>query len=553
MAINFPNSPTDGELYTSNNSTWVYSNTKTCWKSVRTSVSTARQAFTATANQTTFTINGGYIPSNVDVYYNGAKLLNGVEVNVSSGSEIILSTGAIAGALIDVVGIKPYTAIGETSVSVRQQYTATANQTTFVVSGGYIAGQLDVYYNGIKLINGSQVNVSSGYDIVLSTPAVLGAVIELVGMQSQAQTIAGSTPSPVRQIFTATANQTNFTVTGGYTAGQIDVYYNGSKLVNGSDVNVSNGLDVVLSTPASVGAVIEVVGMSTISYLDAFKTSGGTITGTLTAQNFSGNGALLTGLTLSSLYTTGTPSANTYLSGDSSWKQLSLNTLSISGTANSNTFLTGSSTWRTISSADLGTGTANSNTFLNGSSTWRTISSADLGTGTANSETYLAGDNSWKTVNNFAKLNSSQTFSAKQIFSTDTSIGAKISNLAETANVVISVAPATVNYDILTQSVLYYTANSTSNVTVNLRGSSTKTLDSIVANGECITAVFVMTNGLTAYTANTIQIDGIAVTPKWQGGTRAIGNANSADSYIFSTVKTSNNSYIVLASLTKYS
>ena len=528
MAINFPNSPTDGELYTSNNSTWVYSNTKTCWKSVRTSVSTARQAFTATANQTTFTINGGYIPSNVDVYYNGAKLLNGVEVNVSSGSEIILSTGAIAGALIDVVGIKPYTAIGETSVSVRQQYTATANQTTFVVSGGYIAGQLDVYYNGIKLINGSQVNVSSGYDIVLSTPAVLGAVIELVGMQSQAQTIAGSTPSPVRQIFTATANQTNFTVTGGYTAGQIDVYYNGSKLVNGSDVNVSNGLDVVLSTPASVGAVIEVVGMSTISYLDAFKTSGGTITGTLTAQNFSGNGALLTGLTLSSLYTTGTPSANTYLSGDSSWKQLSLNTLSISGTANSNTFLTGSSTWRTISSADLGTGTANS-------------------------ETYLAGDNSWKTVNNFAKLNSSQTFSAKQIFSTDTSIGAKISNLAETANVVISVAPATVNYDILTQSVLYYTANSTSNVTVNLRGSSTKTLDSIVANGECITAVFVMTNGLTAYTANTIQIDGIAVTPKWQGGTRAIGNANSADSYIFSTVKTSNNSYIVLASLTKYS
>ena len=253
------------------------------------------------------------------------------------------------------------------------------------------------------------------------------------------------------------------------------------------------------------------------------------------------------------LVATGTATANNYLCGDGTWKAVALTNIDANnitiGTLNSarlGNIDANNITIGTLNSARLGNIDANniSSGILN---------KERLASGVSNNSSYLRGDGTWQTINNFAQLTNSQTFSAKQIFSTDTSIGAKISNLAETANVVISVAPATVNYDILTQSVLYYTANSTSNVTVNLRGSSTKTLDSIVANGECITAVFVMTNGLTAYTANTIQIDGISVTPKWQGGTRAIGNANSADSYIFSTVKTSNNSYIVLASLTKYS
>nr|QMP83640.1 MAG: hypothetical protein [Caudoviricetes sp.] len=217
------------------------------------------------------------------------------------------------------------------------------------------------------------------------------------------------------------------------------------------------------------------------------------------------------------LVATGTPTANNYLSGDGTWKSVALTNI------DANNITTG------------------------------TLNISRIGSGTANNHSYLSGNGSWNSTNNFAQLTSSQTFSAKQLFSSTNDLNIKLSNLVETANVIATAVPSVVNYNIINQSVLFYTANSTSNCTVNLRGSSTKTFDSVVANGECVTIVLVTTNGITPYTANVLQIDGITITPKWQGGTRAAGSANSVDSYIYSTIKTSNNNYIVLASLTKYS
>jgi hypothetical protein len=72
---------------------------------------------------------------------------------------------------------------------------------------------------------------------------------------------AGSTVNgtAIRQTFTATAAQTTFTVTGGYDAGFADVYLNGVKLVNGVDVNVTSGTDVVLTTGAAAGDSVDVI------------------------------------------------------------------------------------------------------------------------------------------------------------------------------------------------------------------------------------------------------------------------------------------------------
>jgi len=122
----------------------------------------------------------------------------------------------------------------------------------------------------------------------------------------------------------------------------------------------------------------------------------------------------------------------------------------------------------------------------------------------------------------------------------------------ETANVIISSAPSIVNYDIVAQSILFYTSNSTTNCTINLRGSSTKTFDSVVANGECLTFVLILTNGSTAYTANSLTVDNVAITPKWQGGLAPIGNPNGIDSYTYSIIKSSNTSYTILGCLTNY-
>lgn len=72
----------------------------------------------------------------------------------------------------------------------------------------------------------------------------------------------GNIPIPqatqTRQTFTATASQTTF-ATAGYTAGFVDVYMNGIHLVDGTDFSATNGSDVVLTTGAASGDVVEVV------------------------------------------------------------------------------------------------------------------------------------------------------------------------------------------------------------------------------------------------------------------------------------------------------
>jgi hypothetical protein len=64
--------------------------------------------------------------------------------------------------------------------SIRQSFTATAGQTTFVVAGGYDAGFADVYLNGVKLVNGVDVTITSGTDVVLTTGAVVGDSVDVV-------------------------------------------------------------------------------------------------------------------------------------------------------------------------------------------------------------------------------------------------------------------------------------------------------------------------------------------------------------------------------------
>lgn len=87
---------------------------------------------------------------------------------------------------------------------------------------------------------------------------------------------------PVRQQFTATASQTTFTITGGYTPNQVDVFLNGVKLLNGTDVTVSSGTSVVLAAGATVGDIVDVVGITSYSIASVVAKSGDTMTGFLT-------------------------------------------------------------------------------------------------------------------------------------------------------------------------------------------------------------------------------------------------------------------------------
>ena len=124
----------------------------------------------------------------------------------------------------------------------------------------------------------------------------------------------------------------------------------------------------------------------------------------------------------------------------------------------------------------------------------------------------------------------------------------------ERTTVSATAATGTINYDAKTQSVLYYTSNASANWTLNIRGNSGTTLSSMLAVGDAITVTFLVTNGSTAYYPTALQIDGSAVTPKYQGGTAwAAGNASSIDAYVYTVIKTAATpTYTVFASQTKF-
>lgn len=146
------------------------------------------------------------------------------------------------------------------------------------------------------------------------------------------------------------------------------------------------------------------------------------------------------------------------------------------------------------------------------------------------------------------------SFTAKQTFTGSTSvISSKFVNALEAVTVSATAATGTINYDVTTQSVLYYTTNASANWTVNFRASSGTTLNTAMATGESITVVFLVTNGSTAYYNNALTIDGTSVTPKWSGGTAPTsGNASSIDAYSYTIIKTGSAAYTVFASQVKF-
>jgi len=156
-----------------------------------------------------------------------------------------------------------------------------------------------------------------------------------------------------------------------------------------------------------------------------------------------------------------------------------------------------------------------------------------------------------------ATLTGSQTFTNKTltapVINNAVSTGAILVAPEERTTVTATAATGTINFDAITQGVLYYTTNASANWTLNVRGNSSTSLNTLLATGDSITVVFLATQGSTAYYQTAFQIDGSAVTPKWQGGTApAAGNVSSIDSYVFTIIKTGSATFTVFGSQTKF-
>ena len=84
------------------------------------------------------------------------------------------------------------------------------------------------------------------------------------------------TPNVARKTvsITATADQTTFTPTGGYRIGDLAVYRNGVRLVNGRDFTAVDGANVILQQGANVGDVVEFGIFDSFNIADAVNKNG---------------------------------------------------------------------------------------------------------------------------------------------------------------------------------------------------------------------------------------------------------------------------------------
>jgi hypothetical protein len=132
-------------------------------------------------------------------------------------------------------------------------------------------------------------------------------------------------------------------------------------------------------------------------------------------------------------------------------------------------------------------------------------------------------------------------------------LAAILTNVGEPSTVSATAATGTIAYDVTTQSVLYYTSNATANWTVNFRGSSGTSMNTLLATGQAVTVAFLVQQGATAYYNSAVQVDGSSVTPVWQGGTAPTsGNASALDTYVYTIIKTGSATFNVLAAQTQY-
>ena len=214
----------------------------------------------------------------------------------------------------------------------------------------------------------------------------------------------------------------------------------------------------------------------------------------------------------------------------------------------------------------FGTGSGGVGTYTVNTSQLVGSGTSLTGAASAVATTPAAGDNSVNIattafVQNVAgNLGTMSTQNANAVAITGGTIGgltslnaAGVTTLGETTTVSATAATGTINYDVITQGVLYYTTSASANWTANFRGNSTTTLNTLMAVGETRTVTFLVTQGSTAYYNNAVTVDGSSVTPKWQGGAAPTsGNPSSIDIYTYSIIKTASATFTVLASQTRF-
>ena len=297
----------------------------------------------------------------------------------------------------------------------------------------------------------------------------------------------------------------------------------------GYDITVKNSTGTGVAVPAGKSMIVFNTGSNVVETVTALAT------GTVIPVANGGTGVTTstgtTNVVLSASPTlTGTPLAPTASPGT--------NTTQIATTA----FVGAAVTAATGSLGTMSTQNASAVAITGG-----TINGTTIGASTASTGAFTT-----LSANSTTGLSGTTTLSGTTAITGALSISNLIT-AGEKTTVSATAATGTVQFDILTQGVLYYTSNASGNWTLNIRGDGSTTLNSIMATGETRTITFLATQGGTAYYQSALTIDGSSVTPKWQNGIAiSSGNTSGIDIYVLTIIKTGSAAFTVLESQTKF-
>lgn len=355
----------------------------------------------------------------------------------------------------------------------------------------------------------------------------------------------------------------------------------GEAITGSADVNFATAADVTITltdvnttqsarnlrlniteSSAGIGYVGNLI-LGSGCQIEKFYLINNTGTGAKTVKNTSGTGIAVPAGKATLVYNNGTNvvDAATYFSSLTLGSALPVASGGTGVTSSTGTVAVVLSNTPTLVTPVLGVATATSinKMAITAPATSSTLAVADGKTLTASNTLTLAGTDA--TVMTFpassttvAGLSIAESFTAKQTFTgSTTSIASAFINATETSTISATAATGTINYDVTTQSVLYYTTSASANWTVNIRGNGTTSLNTLMSVNDSLTVVFLVTQGATAYYNNALTIDTVSVTPKYQGGTTPTsGNASGVDAYSYTIVKTGSAAFTVFAAQTQF-
>jgi hypothetical protein len=237
-------------------------------------------------------VHGNSMGNTITVKDSNISLVAGSIANVNTTAGSITNVNTVAGSISNINTVASANSNITTVAGANSNITAVAGAITNVNNVGGAISAVNTVASNISGVN----SFADRYRIASSAPTTsldVGDLYfdttanELKVYKSSGWAAAGSTVNGTSARFTYNITGTPTTVTGSdangntlaYDAGFIDVYLNGVKQVNGTDVTVTSGTSVVFASALANGDVVDIVGFGTfnVAAINASNINSGTL------------------------------------------------------------------------------------------------------------------------------------------------------------------------------------------------------------------------------------------------------------------------------------